>query len=125
MVAILLYAGAGGALGAALRVYTGLLISRFPSASAFPYATLLVNLVGCFLIGLLLSLPQLSDPKLKTFLTAGFLGGLTTFSTFGYDTLGMLERGELFKAIMNLCVSLIFGLICCYLGQLAAKAICR
>lgn len=125
MLVTLLCAGLGGGLGAASRVYVGIILSRYPAAASFPLATLTVNLAGCLLIGFLLSLPQLSDPRLKTFLTAGFLGGLTTFSTFGFDTLSMIERGELLKAGLNAGVSLIAGLCACYLGQLIAKALCR
>lgn len=125
MLLTLLCAGLGGGLGAASRVYVGMVLSRYPAAAAFPLATLTVNLVGCFLIGFLLTLPQLGDPRVKTFLTAGFLGGLTTFSTFGFDTLSMLERGDFLKAGFNVGISIIAGLGCCYLGQLFSKAMCR
>ncbi|MDD6318368.1 MAG: fluoride efflux transporter CrcB [Succinatimonas hippei] len=119
----LLCVGAGGFIGAMIRAATGLWISKLTLFTGFPYATLFVNLIGCFLIGLFLNLPQLSSPNLRAFLTAGLLGGLTTFSTFTADNLNMLMHRDLFRALINMGVSLGLGLICCAAGVMLSRAL--
>ncbi len=124
MVLNLLCVGLGGFLGAILRALTGIMIGALKPGLMFPLATLCVNLAGCFLIGICLSLPALnSHPQLKAFLTAGFLGGLTTFSTFTFDNLTLLRHAEFGYACLNLGLSLILGLFACWLGTLTAKAV--
>ncbi|MGN0908863.1 MAG: fluoride efflux transporter CrcB [Succinivibrio sp.] len=119
----LLCVGAGGFIGAVIRASAGLWISRMPAFSGFPYATLFVNLAGCFLIGLFLNLPQLSAPNLRAFLTAGLLGGLTTFSTFTADSLNLMMHRDFIRALLNMGASLALGLFCCGLGVLLARAL--
>ena len=99
----LLCVGAGGFIGAMIRAATGLWISKLTLFTGFPYATLFVNLTGCFLIGL--------------------LGGLTTFSTFTADNLNMLMHRDLFRALINMGVSLGLGLICCAAGVMLSRAL--
>lgn len=120
----LLCVGAGGFLGAVLRAGSGLWISRMPAFAGFPYATLLVNLVGCFLIGLFLNLPQLSSPNLRSFLTAGLLGGLTTFSTFTADSLNFMLHRDFVRALLNMGANLFLGLLFCVLGTWLARMLC-
>ena len=65
----------GGFIGAVLRALTGICISKLPALASFPFATLIVNITGSFFIGILLTLPQITEnPNLKAFLTAGLLG---------------------------------------------------
>ncbi|NLK84499.1 MAG: fluoride efflux transporter CrcB [Aeromonadales bacterium] len=118
----LLSVGLGGFLGAILRALTGIFISKFPTLLFFPFATLLVNVIGSFLIGIFLTLPLItSNPNLKSFLTAGLLGGLTTFSTFSFDTLTLIENQRFIAAGLNLFLNIVTALIFCYLGTLVSK----
>jgi CrcB protein len=90
----------------------------------FPYGTFAVNIVGAFLIGLIMEFSMRStliSPSLRTGLTIGFLGGLTTFSTFSYETFRLLEDGELLIAMGNVLVSVVVCLLFTWLGILAAR----
>lgn len=120
----LLCVGAGGFIGAVARAASGLAISRMPLFAGFPYATLFVNLAGCFLIGLFLNLPQLSSPNLRSFLTAGLLGGLTTFSTFTADSLNLMMHRDFIRALANIGANLALGLVFCALGVAIARLAC-
>jgi CrcB protein len=120
----LLCVGAGGFIGAVLRASAGIAVSRIPAFAGFPYGTLFVNLAGCFLIGLFLNLPQLASPSLRSFLTAGLLGGLTTFSTFTADSLNLMAHRDFIRAFANIGANLLLGLACCGLGVLLARALC-
>ena len=111
---------AGGATGAVLRYLVGLAVLRW-HPDAGPLGTLSVNIAGCFLIGLLMpfierqSLPVLAAPLLVT----GLLGGLTTFSTFGHETIALAtvrHRPDL--ALLNAAANLLIGLAAVYLGRL-------
>ena len=110
----LLCVGCGGFVGAILRVLTGVVISKSTLVLAFPLATLCVNVIGSFVIGILLTLPSLqANPNLKSFLTAGLLGGLTTFSTFSFDTLTLIEQRLIVTAFINIAlnVGVAFGIL--------------
>ena len=113
-----LIVGAGGFIGAASRYGVSLLV-RSGSAS-FPSATLAVNVLGCFLIGALLpggdDRPLLS-PSLRLLLVVGMLGGFTTFSAFGHETLGLIRRGASGLALAYVASSLLLGLAAVWLGR--------
>ena len=118
----LLCVGLGGFCGAILRALTGIGISKITFLSGFPYATLTVNIIGSFIIGIFLTLPSLnSTPNLKSFLTAGLLGGLTTFSTFSFDTLSLIESRMITSALTNILLNVFVAIIACYLGNLVSK----
>lgn len=120
----LLCVGMGGFIGAILRVLSGTLISKLTISFSFPLATLFVNIVGSFVIGIFLTQPYvLSNANLKSFLTAGLLGGLTTFSTFSFDTLSLIEQRLFFNAFLNVSLNVGVALIACYLGTLLVKAL--
>lgn len=124
MVRLLLVA-AGGAVGTGTRYILSLWIPRL-LGPGFPFATLLVNVGGSFLIGLLmqwsLSTTAIS-PTLRLVLTTGFLGGLTTFSTFSYETIKLIEDRAFLDAAVNVLLSFSLGLGGCFLGMVAAKAL--
>lgn len=110
---------AGGGLGAVLRYWAqGLVYNRM--GSAFPYGTVLVNIVGCFVIGLLMvSMEErfLATPALRLFLTVGILGGFTTFSSFSFETMALFRDGESALALANVGLSVIVCLCATWTGM--------
>jgi fluoride exporter len=100
----------GGGIGASARYYLSGAVYRFLSTD-FPYGNLIVNISGCFAIGLLMVLMEerfLSAPSLRVFLTIGILGGFTTFSSFSFETVALLRDAEIFRASLNIAAS-VFG----------------
>lgn len=114
----LLWVAVGGSIGAVLRYLLSLLMLQL-FGSAFPFATLLVNVLGSFLMGMLYALGQVTQlsPELKVLLGVGLLGALTTFSTFSNETLLLLQQGMIVKAILNVILSISICLFVVYLGQ--------
>lgn len=97
----------GGAVGAPTRYLVDLFVQeRHPS---FPYGTLTVNLIGSFVLGLVTGLAP--SPWVAALVGTGFCGALTTFSTFGFETWRLLEKGRFAAALTNVAVSLVAGLI--------------
>jgi fluoride exporter len=119
----LLLVGAGGFLGAALRYGVALLALRL-LPSTFPYGTLVVNVTGCFTIGLLAAWFDLRAAGLapRLFWTTGVLGGYTTFSAFGYETLALLRQGDLGAALVNVGAQVAVGLLAVWAGLTIARA---
>jgi CrcB protein len=115
---------AGGGLGAAARYWvSGVVHDRL--GGSFPFGTLSVNILGCVVIGLLMSMLEerfLVYPFLRMFLAIGVLGGFTTFSTFSFETVAMLKDGQFLHAGINIIASLVACLggtwIGIYLGKL-------
>lgn len=117
----LLMVGVGGALGAISRFGIAELSKKL-FASSFPIGTLVANLAGCFLIGLIIGSGHASksDP-IRLGFGIGFLGALTTFSTFGAETLKHFNEGEWLVAFGNVLVNVVFGLTLVFLGMLAGR----
>jgi len=114
-----LLVGAGGFLGAVLRFGLGGLIHRRFALSTFPLGTLAVNLLGCFLIGLIAGWSEgrlLLGAGLRAFALIGLLGGFTTFSAFGYETFAMFRDTEYFRAAANAVLHVAFGLVLVWAG---------
>lgn len=108
----------GGSLGAASRYGIGLLTARV-WGTGFPYGTLVVNLAGCFVIGLLFALAdrsRLLTPDVRLLLITGYLGALTTFSSFSVETVNAARAGLLMQAVVNVLINNIGGLTLTYLG---------
>jgi len=124
MYTVLLVAGAG-ALGAVSRYGVSLWALR-AFGDRLPFGTLLVNVVGCLLLGFLLQAgiesPGLSR-EVKVALGTGFLGSFTTFSTFGVQTVRLAERGEWGSALLNVALNVVVGIGCAWLGILAARRV--
>lgn len=122
---VVLFIAGFGALGCLTRYYlSGWAYDLF--GRSFPYGTLLVNILGAFIIGLVMEFGMRSTllpVSLRIGLTIGFLGGLTTFSTFSYETFRLLEDGEFFVATANVLVSVIVCLVFTWLGIHAARAL--
>jgi CrcB protein len=111
--------GSGGFLGALARYGLSGLVHRRLAFAAVPYGTLVVNLIGCFAIGVVMGLVesrQLLGPELRTFALIGLLGGFTTFSTFGYETFAMIRDGELVHAMVNVGAHVVLGVSLVWLG---------
>jgi fluoride exporter len=120
----LLIVGLGGFIGTVLRYVLNNLIYKGLGTTLFPYGTLTVNLLGCFFIGLLASLAESRasiTPEIRLFIQIGILGGLTTFSTFGYETYTLLRDGQFLLAVMNMVTQLILGLFAVWLGYYIAQ----
>jgi CrcB protein len=102
----------GGGIGAAVRYGTSLLANRL-FGTGFPAGTLIVNLSGCFLIGLSFALAEqkLISPNVRLFFATGFLGGLTTFSTYALESVNAARDGLHAVALTNIVVSNAAGLV--------------
>ena len=117
----------GGALGTAARYGVYAATSRFQSPG-FPIATLAVNLLGSFLIGAVMqfSFHHASlTPQIRLFLTMGVMGGFTTFSAFGYETLVFLQQGRPRMALAYAAMQVIGCVMFCYLGTLLSQLVCN
>ncbi len=113
MLKILLYIGAGSFLGGISRFLSTRYIQN-SVLSNFPYGTLAVNVIGCFIIGLLFGLSErgnLTNTEWRLFLTVGFCGGFTTFSTFSLENIILLRDGEYLHFIVYTFLSIALGLI--------------
>jgi CrcB protein len=91
--------------------------------SAFPYGTLIVNLVGCFAIAAVMhaALTLAWPPTLRAAVTIGFLGGLTTYSSFNYETTRLIEEGALATAGLNAALTILGAFAAGWLGMLCAR----
>ncbi len=113
----------GGGLGSAARYLVVLGVGRW-LGTGFPWGTLAVNLLGCFLMGLLTALfagPLSVSSDTRLFFATGILGGFTTFSAFGLDASGLIDRGDTGAALMYLAGSVALG----YAGVRAGAAVIR
>jgi CrcB protein len=113
----------GGAAGACLRYFLSQLMLQW-FGKGFPFGTLLVNIVGSFFLGFLYSLlehGQLEAALWRTTIGIGFLGALTTFSTFSVDTLMLFQQGLWFKAALNVTLNIMCCLFAAWLGTQLVK----
>ncbi|HEY5730217.1 MAG TPA: fluoride efflux transporter CrcB [Anaerolineales bacterium] len=123
-----LYVAIGGALGSVSRYLLGTWTQSISKSLDFPYGTLTVNLIGCFVIGFLSQLVETRGtftPETRSFIFIGILGGFTTFSSFGNDTINLLRDGEPFNALANIGANVILGLALVWLGRASAYWIWR
>ena len=115
----LMMVGIGGCFGAIARYKVGGLILHPTADWRFPLSTFVVNVSGCLVAGLLAGLAEKHDfisADMRLFLFTGFLGGFTTFSAFGMETVYLLQRHELAIAIANVVASVFFGIFALWLG---------
>ena len=111
-----LWVGLGGAIGTIFR-YT---LSLLPIKSSFPVLTLITNLLGAFIIGVVVGLfeKQYLSSQIHLFLKTGVCGGFTTFSTFSLETLTLLENDMIFIAIVYALISVVGCIMGVYLGKM-------
>jgi fluoride exporter len=121
----IVYIGVFGGLGCIARYLASSWTYQFVGRS-LPYGTLMVNVLGSFLLGLLMTLGLRSTiipAQIRVGLTVGFMGGFTTFSTFSYETLRLLEEGSLWQAGANILLNVILCLVSALAGALVARAL--
>lgn len=120
----LLWVGIGGFFGAVARYGLSSWAQRF-APLGFPLGTLLVNVLGCFLLGVLMAwLERAAAPaSLRPLIGVGFLGALTTFSTFGYETFSLLKQGETGLAVASVVANMLVGLAAVWLGLAAVEGL--
>jgi CrcB protein len=119
---IILMIGIGSCIGGMCRY----LLSQFVQnkfLSAFPYGTMTVNIIGCFLIGVVFALSERGNFTMewRLFLATGVLGGFTTFSSFSLETVSMLRGGQLWYAFFYILCSVIIGLLATFAGIFLIK----
>lgn len=122
--ALTLWIAAGGAMGATLRHFMNQLIGRI-AGDSFPWHTMLINISGSFVMGLLVSLMALrwnASNEVRAFLTTGILGGYTTFSAFSLDFAVLVERKAYLLAGAYALGSVVLSLIAIFAGLALAKA---
>jgi CrcB protein len=125
MIKNVLIVGLGGFLGSAGRYLLHLSMLRL-GWDRFPLATMTANVLGCLIFGIVLGLSIKSDTKLShgmlIFLTTGFCGGFTTFSTFAIENIRMLERDAFIGMAIYIAFSVLLGLLAAYSGLSLAKS---
>ena len=115
----------GGGLGSVARYMLSGAVYKWLD-SMFPYGTLVVNTIGCFMIGFVMAGfgdRFMLSPSARIFLTIGLLGGFTTFSSFSFETIALLRDGELWPAALNIAGTLLSCLAATYAGTLIGKSI--
>jgi CrcB protein len=121
---IILAIGTGSFVGGVLRYLLSQLVqSRF--LSTFPFGTLTVNIIGCFLMGLVFGLTDKGNltQEWRLFLATGLIGGFTTFSAFSNETVGLLRDGQFWNATAYILASVFIGLTATFLGNAITKLI--
>lgn len=116
---MLLYVGIGGIFGAITRYLLGKWITR-TTRSLFPFGTLIINISGSFILGVLAALhtDHVLPEWLWLLLGVGFMGAYTTFSTFGYETIQMLKTRDTRNAVLYVALSVILGIVFAWIGSI-------
>lgn len=123
MLKTLIIIGSGSFLGGVARYLASRAVQN-SFASAFPYGTMVVNLLGCLLIGLIFGISErtnLINDEWRIFLTVGFCGGFTTFSTFANENLTLLRDGNFYYFTLYAGLSVFLGLVAVFFGNALTK----
>jgi CrcB protein len=125
MIKVLMIIGTGGFIGSISRYLTQQLVQeRFDTS--FPLGTMVVNIIGSFIIGIVYALSEKGDvlsPEWRLFLAVGFCGGFTTFSSFAYENFQMMKMEQFFFVALYMGLSLFLGILATYLGVISIKLI--
>lgn len=118
----ILLIGLGSFIGGVSRYLLSQLIQN-KALSSFPYGTLTVNVIGCFLIGIIFGISERSGitDEWRLFLTTGLVGGFTTFSAFSYESISLMREGHTGSALLYMGCSVVLGLLATYGGILAVS----
>lgn len=119
----ILLVGLGGAVGSIMRFYSGVIIKQF-SKTTLPITTLMVNVIGSLIIGILIGYfakIEHENANLKLLLITGFCGGFTTFSAFAAENISLIQSNETSTAMAYITISVIASLIAVWLGLLIVK----
>ncbi len=122
MTHLLVFIGAG--LGGLMRFLASTAVQKACNGWVFPLGTFVVNISGCLAIGFLAQLAEsknLLQPEYRAFFLIGILGGYTTFSSFGYETLQLIRSGEFVYATANAVLQVVLGLFFVWLGTILAR----
>jgi fluoride exporter len=125
---MLVFVGIGGFAGSILRYLTSGYVQQLGQRTNFAYGTIAVNVLGCFIIGFVSQLAEshgLMTAETRAFLIPGFLGGFTTFSTFGNETMNLLRDSETPLALVNIAGHILLGLGAVWLGRSLAILLWR
>lgn len=125
MLKTMLIVGSGGFIGSALRYLVQVNVEKLMSGT-FPMGTLLVNVTGSFIIGIIYAFAEkgnLMSPEWRIFLAVGICGGFTTFSTFTMDNLNLMKDNSLFQLLLYTGGSLFLGIVAVYLGIILTRSI--
>ena len=125
MIRMLLFVGLGGFLGSICRFLVYDYFFR-NGGSDYPWGTFIANIVGCFLIGLILGYVATGNDLAKPivwFFATGFCGAFTTFSTFSYESIQLLNNAKIILSMAYIALSVFVGLIFTWLGTLAARGL--
>lgn len=121
----ILIVGTGGFLGSVSRYLVQVAMAK-GVGNTFPFGTFVANIIGCFIIGIVYAISEkgnLMSPEWRIFLTVGFCGGFTTFSTFAYDNLNLLKDNSIGYLLLNAGGSLLLGVAAVYLGIVLIRLI--
>ena len=124
----ILLVGLGGFVGSVLRYLASGYVQQSTKSIDFPYGTLAVNVIGCFVIGFLAQLAEargVFTSESRLFVFVGILGGFTTFSSFGNETLNLARDSQMMNALANVGANVVLGLFAVWLGRTASYLIWR
>lgn len=116
--------GMGGFIGSVFRYLFSVKVQQFFAGNMFPLGTMVVNITGCLIIGLISGFSEnvvLLSPRTRFFLITGVLGGYTTFSAFGNETFNLIRENEIILALLNVGIQVIVGVIAVWLGYILSK----
>ncbi|WP_372932991.1 fluoride efflux transporter CrcB [Mariniphaga sediminis] len=125
MLRTVMLVGAGGFIGSVMRYLLQYYVEK-GLASTFPWGTLIANVVGSFIIGIVFALAEkgnLMNAEWRIFLAVGICGGFTTFSSFAYNNFTMIKEQALGSLLLNVGASLFFGILAVYLGIILIRVI--
>ncbi len=116
----ILLVGLGGFVGSVLRYLVSGYVQQSAKSIDFPYGTLAVNVIGCFIIGFLAQLAEehgVFTSQSRSFVFVGILGGFTTFSSFGNETLNLARDSQIMGSLANIGANVVLGLFAVWLGR--------